>query len=185
MVIVKTPKCYFPNTLLQNAWWLHEACMLEKYFDDILLNIAYIIIVCYFRSFLLLFSFVLFSRQSHQTHTPIFTVLRWNYCSVFFLCVYYCVCFRTPTFLLRPHSYFPVVSCVLPHPYFVASSFLFRFEYQQSLVRCLFPFEYQPLLVRWQFLHCPIFPRSCWDRIRHHTVPIRSMPVCVHIFPSY
>ena len=102
-----------------------------------------------------------------------------------FLCVYYCVCFRTPTFLLRPHSYFPVVSCVLPHPYFVASSFLFRFEYQQSLVRCLFPFEYQPLLVRWQFLHCPIFPRSCWDRIRHHTVPIRSMPVCVHIFPSY
>ena len=91
---------------------IHKARMLEKYFNDILLNITYIIIVCYFCSSLLLFFLFLcllvlslFLRPSRQTHTPIFRVLCWNYC---------CVCFVYVLFCVLPHSYFPAaVSCLL------------------------------------------------------------------------
>ena len=99
---------------------IHKARMLEKYFNDILLNIAYIIIVCYFCSSLLLFFLFLcllvlslFLRPSRQTHTPISGCFA-GIIVVFVLCMYYFVCFRTPTFLLLLHSYFPAaVSCLL------------------------------------------------------------------------
>ena len=104
---------------------IREACMLEIYFNDILFMIAYIIIVCcYYLKFVIFVHFCYCSCVHRVRSALLFCRASLELLFCLFYLVY--LCFRTPTFLLFPCSYFPIVSCV-PQVYFLVSSFFYSF----------------------------------------------------------